>query len=270
MRLSITHTTKYRFDQPVLYGLYELRLSPRSGPTQDVECWDTQILAGQHQVGFIDHHRNAVELVRVEPGATETVVIAAGEVVTTDTAGVIGPDQGGTPQWLYERSTKLTAPGPNVRRLVRSVDRSVADLDVLHGLSAAVRDAIDYLPGITEVETPADAVLEAAGGVCQDHAHVFVAAARLLGFPARYVSGYLFVEGGQEEASHAWAEVSVEGLGWVGFDIANQISPDGRYVRLAVGLDYREAAPISGVWRGAGGETLEVDVSVTEQGSAQQ
>ena len=113
-------------------------------------------------------------------------------------------------------------------------------------------------------------MVEAGTGVCQDHAHVFVTAARLLGLPARYVSGYLFVEDGQEDASHAWAEVAVEGLGWVGFDVANQISPDERYVRLAVGLDYREAAPISGVRRGAGGETLEVDVSVTDQGSAQQ
>lgn len=270
MRLSITHTTLYRYDEPIVYGLNELRLIPRSGPTQDVEWWDTQITAGSRQVRFTDHHRNIVELIRVEPGATETIVVATGDVVTTDTAGVVGPEQGHTPRWLYRRSTDLTAPGPNVRRLARAADRDAADLDVLHGLSAVVRDAIDYLPETTAVDTPAEAVVEAASGVCQDHAHVFVTAARMLGYAARYVSGYLFVDGGQEDASHAWAEVSVEGLGWVGFDVANQISPDERYVRLAVGLDYRDAAPISGVRLGAGVETLEVDVSVTEQGSAQQ
>ena len=270
MRLSVTHTTTYRYDEPVAYGLHELRLIPRSGPTQTVEWWDTRIAAGRRQVRFTDHHRNIVELVRVQSGVTETVVVATGAVVTTDTAGVIGPDRGHTPRWLYQRATELTAPGPNIRRLVRSVDRGTTDLQMLHGLSAAVRDAVDYEPGTTEVDTPADVVVEARSGVCQDHTHVFVAAARTLGHPARYVSGYLFVEGGQEDASHAWAEVSVDGLGWVGFDVANQISPDERYVRLAVGLDYRDAAPISGVRRGAGGETLEVDVSVTEQGSAQQ
>ena len=270
MRLSITHTTTYRYDEPVAYGLHELRLIPQSGPSQMVESWDTRIAAGRRQVRFSDHHHNIVELVRVESGATETVVVATGTVVTTDTAGVVGPDQSQTPQWLYRRATELTEPGPNLRRLVRSVDRGTNDLQILHGLSADVRNAVDYEPGTTEVDTPADVVVEAGSGVCQDHSHVFVAAARMLGYPARYVSGYLFVEGGQEHAGHAWAEVSVNGLGWVGFDVSNQISPDERYVRLAVGLDYQDAAPISGVRRGAGGETLEVDLSVAEQGSVQQ
>ena len=270
MRLTITHTTRYRYDEPVAYGLHELRLIPRSGPTQTVEWWDTRIEGGARQVRLADHHRNVVELVRVDSGATETVVVATGSIDTIDTAGVVGPDQGHTPRWLYRRPTPLTTPGSNVRRLTRGIDRGTADLDVLHGLSATVRENVDYVPGTTEVDTPAEAVVDAGSGVCQDHAHVFVTAARVLGFPARYVSGYLFVEGGQEDASHAWAEVSVEGLGWVGFDVANQISPDERYVRIAVGLDYREAAPISGVRHGPGGETLEVDVTVTEPGSAQQ
>ncbi len=270
MRLTITHTTRHRFDEPVSYGLHELRLIPRSGPTQTVEWWDTRIEGGDRQVRFVDHHRNVVELVRVEPGSHETVVVAAGGIETADTAGVVGPDQGHTPRWLYLRSTALTKPGAGTRRLARSVDRDAGDLAALHALSEAIHEHVDYVPGSTRVDTPAEAVVEAGTGVCQDHAHVFVTAARLLGLPARYVSGYLFVEDGQEDASHAWAEVAVEGLGWVGFDVANQISPDERYVRLAVGLDYREAAPISGVRRGAGGETLEVDVSVTEPGSAQQ
>ncbi|MEM9200295.1 MAG: transglutaminase family protein [Actinomycetota bacterium] len=270
MRLTVTHTTRYRYDEPVAYGLHELRLIPRTGATQVVEWWDTRIEGGHRQVRFADHHRNVVELVRVDAGATQTDVIASGGVETSNTAGVVGPDQGHTPRWLYQRNTALTAPGTNTRRLIRGLDRQADDVETLHRLSALVRDAVDYVPGTTDVDTPAEAVVDSGSGVCQDHAHVFVTTARLLGFPARYVSGYLFVEDGQEDASHGWAEVSVEGLGWVGFDVANQISPDEHYVRLAVGLDYREAAPISGVRRGAGGETLEVDVSVTQSGSAQQ
>ena len=270
MRLTITHTTRYRYDEPVTYGLHELRLIPRPGPTQIIEWWDTRVEGGARQARFSDHHRNIVELVCVDAGATETEVVATGGVDTTDTAGVVGPDQGHTPRWLYRRSTPLTTPGPNVRRLIRGVERDAPDLDTLHRLSTMVREVVDYVPGTTEVDTPSENVLEAGSGVCQDHAHVFVTAARLLDFPARYVSGYLFVEDGQEDASHAWAEVSIDGLGWVGFDVANQISPDERYVRIAVGLDYGEAAPISGVRRGPGGETLEVDVTVTQPGSAQQ
>ena len=89
-----------------------------------------------------------------------------------------------------------------------------------------------------------------------------------MGFPARYVSGYLCSVGDAPAASHAWAEIFVADLGWVGFDAANRQSPDERYVRIACGRDYRDAAPVRGVRLGGIAETLEVTVSVAE--SAQQ
>ena len=108
-------------------------------------------------------------------------------------------------------------------------------------------------------------VLALGAGVCQDHAHVFISAARLLGHPARYVSGYLMMDDRtHQEATHAWAEVLIEDLGWVGFDVSNGISPDERYVRIATGLDYREAAPISGIRFGTGEERLHVSIQVQQ------
>ena len=102
--------------------------------------------------------------------------------------------------------------------------------------------------------------------MCQDHAHVFIAAARLMGYPARYVSGYLMMNDRvHQDASHAWAEAYVDMLGWVGFDVSNGISPDPRYVRVATGRDYREAAPISGLRFGAGGEAMSIDIQVQQQ-----
>jgi transglutaminase-like putative cysteine protease len=102
--------------------------------------------------------------------------------------------------------------------------------------------------------------------VCQDHAQIFVAAARALGFPARYVSGYLMMDDRvHQDASHAWAEAHVENIGWVAFDVSNGISADPRYVRVATGLDYQEAAPISGLRYGSGGESLRVDLQVQQQ-----
>ena len=94
--------------------------------------------------------------------------------------------------------------------------------------------------------TSAAEALKAGRGVCQDHAHVFISAARLMGVPARYVNGY-FVTGGESasEAQHAWAEACIDGLGWLGFDPANQVCPTERYVRLACGLDAASAAPIT-------------------------
>jgi transglutaminase-like putative cysteine protease len=97
-----------------------------------------------------------------------------------------------------------------------------------------------YVPGATQTKTLAEDALASGKGVCQDHAQAFVAAARVMGYPARYVSGYLMMEETPDQAaSHAWAEAHVDGLGWVGFDPANDISPDDRYVHIAYGLDYR-------------------------------
>jgi transglutaminase-like putative cysteine protease len=118
---------------------------------------------------------------------------------------------------------------------------------------------------------PAEALARGAG-VCQDHTHVFIAAARHLGFPARYVSGYLQAGAGEapQEAQHAWAEVRIPDLGWAGFDAANGISPDPHYVRVACGLDYEYAAPVRGSRRGGGGEDLDVSVEVGEAAAPQQ
>jgi transglutaminase-like putative cysteine protease len=116
------------------------------------------------------------------------------------------------------------------------------------------------------VETSAEAALAAGQGVCQDHAHIFIGAARLLGLPARYVSGYLMMDDRvDQEAGHAWAEAYVAGLGWVAFDVSNGISPDERYVRLATGFDYRDAAPVTGISIGAGEIELEVRLAVAQQ-----
>ena len=137
----------------------------------------------------------------------------------------------------------------------------------------AVRDRVEYVPGATDAHTGAAEALADGKGVCQDHAHIFIAAARTLAIPARYVTGYLVLDGeqGTADAHHAWAEAWVEGLGWVGFDVANRVCPTDRYVRLAAGLDAGYAAPIVGSRRGGETETLDVSVTVQQQQqSAQQ
>ena len=133
-----------------------------------------------------------------------------------------------------------------------------------------MRDRIDYVAGITDTHTGAAAALADGKGVCQDHAHVFISAARTLGIPARYITGYLLMDDAQPaDAHHAWAEAWIDPLGWVAFDIANRVCPTDRYVRLAAGLDAGYAAPIIGSRRGGASEKLEVSVAVQQQ-SAQQ
>ena len=144
-------------------------------------------------------------------------------------------------------------------------------LDFLHALSALIRERVAYEAGRTHSATTAEEAIGQAAGVCQDHAHIFIGAARASGVPARYVSGYLLMDDRiEQEATHAWAEAHVEGLGWVGFDVSNGISPDPRYVRVATGSDYRDAAPITGISIGASEQVLTVGVAVESQPFASQ
>ena len=159
-----------------------------------------------------------------------------------------------------------------MRALVESLGVDRADqLAYLHALSAKVREAIAYLPGTTDVSTTAEEALAAGQGVCQDHAHVFISAGRLADIPMRYVGGYLKMDGlTEQEAGHGWAEAFVTGLGWVGFDVSNAICPDERYVRVATGCDYSEAAPVTGITQGAGESLLSVHLSVDSNQVGQQ
>ena len=267
MRLAITHNTTYRFDSPVTYGLQQLRLTPKSRKGQTVLEWDMKIDGGQVENTFTDAHANTVTLVSFAPDADAITVHCKGLVETEDTNGVVGKQIGYVPLWLFKRSTELTRAGPNVRRLAKGLkDEHDEDLALLHALSGRILDEVKYDIGHTDAATSADAAIEHGHGVCQDHAHIFVAAARALDYPARYVSGYLMMNDRvSQDASHAWAEAHIDGLGWVGFDISNGISPDARYVRVATGLDYREAAPISGLRFGPATEELDVAIEVQQQ-----
>jgi len=262
MRLKISHTTEYLYDEPVPYSLQRLRLTPVDGPGQKVVNWSITVDGAKIEAGYADQFGNRVELVSTE-GAEHTIrITASGEVETEDRAGVFGPHQGFCPLWLFLRETALTKPGKLVRELARSLTGD-SELARMHALMETIHETVAYVPGATGTETTAEQALEARSGVCQDHAHIFLAAARLLDIPARYISGYLLMEGTTEQAAtHAWAEVFLPGLGWVGFDASNKICPNDSYVRVASGLCYRDCAPVSGIRLGPAGENLKVSLTV--------
>ena len=267
MRLKIAHETRYRFAEPVNYALQQVRLTPKTRRGQAVIAWSLDFDGGKEEVSFVDQFNNQTQLVSICEGASELVIRAEGEVETHDQSGIIGEHGGWTPLWLYRRNTALTAPGQGLRKLAGSLGKDYSD-DVarLHGLMALIGSQVRYEAGHTDAQTPAEAAVSAGHGVCQDHTHIFIACARLLGFPARYVSGYLMMlDRVQQDASHAWAEAYVEGLGWVGFDVSNAISPDEKYVAVATGLDYLDAAPVSGLSFGHAQEGLDVSVQVQQQ-----
>jgi transglutaminase-like putative cysteine protease len=267
MRLKILHTTTYHFDRPVPYGLQRLRLIPKSRAGQTVLSWAMEIEGGRAETEYTDHNQNRVSLISFDPHATSIVVHCEGEVETAETHGITGRHGGFAPLWYFLKSTELTRAGPRVRALAKGLkEEQPEDIPRLHALSARITDAVPYETGATHAGTTAEEAVEEGRGVCQDHAHIFVAAARAMGYPARYVSGYLMMNDRvHQDASHAWAEVHIDALGWVGFDVSNGYSPDTRYVRVATGLDYREAAPVSGLRFGSGGEAMSIDIQVQQQ-----
>jgi len=165
----------------------------------------------------------------------------------------------------------LSKPGPRLRELGKKLKRSLPNkkdggLDILHELSICILKKIKYARGKTNVGTSAESAMEIGAGVCQDHTHAFITVARLLGFSSRYVSGYLSSGDGQiYEATHAWAEVYVGNLGWVGFDVSNGISPDERYIKIATGFDYLDVIPIAGIRIGDGTEQISTEIKFSQQ-----
>lgn len=265
MEISIRHTTEYAYSAPVNYALQKVRLHPLSSSVQTVRDWSIDVAGGKVEASYIDHYGNHTDLVSITPGAQVLSLTVSGNVSTLDATGVLGAVYGTAPLWHFKQSTSLTKAGDAIKALPQVSADPNAQLRELHDLSAAILGALPYQSGRTDVDTPAEDAMQGSHGVCQDHAQIFVSAARLSGLPARYVSGYLMINDQiDQEATHAWAEVCLPVLGWVGFDVSNGVSPDERYIRLAVGRDASDAAPIKGLRMGAGDETLMVSLQVQQ------
>ncbi|MDP5084166.1 MAG: transglutaminase family protein [Yoonia sp.] len=265
MRLQIRHTTTYRYDQPVDYALQKVRLTPQRVTVQDVLDWRIEVTGGKSETHYTDQYGNHVDLVNVDVGATEVKIVAAGTVITNNATGVLGPVYGRAPLWHFRQPTLATAPNDGIRDLAAGFGAQPDQIAALHALSDRIINAVPYQVGVTNSHTVASEALEIGAGVCQDHAQIFIAAVRSEGIPARYVSGYLMINDQiEQEATHAWAEAHVDGLGWVGFDVSNGVSSDEKYVRIAVGRDARDAAPTEGMRLGNSTEQMIVSLQVQQ------
>jgi transglutaminase-like putative cysteine protease len=265
MQLHIRHKTTYRYDQPVDYALQKVRLTPQRVAVQDVIDWNIDIAGGVVETHYTDHYGNHVDLVNVDVGAQEVAITASGTVVTNDASGVFGKNYGRAPLWHFQQETTATHAGQGVLALAADVATKTDRVDALHRLSERILAATPYQTGITDSATVAEEALKLGAGVCQDHAQIFIAAARSEGIPARYVSGYLMINDQvDQDATHAWAEAHIDGLGWVGFDVSNGVSPDEKYVRIAVGRDARDAAPTAGMRMGDATEQMIVSLQVQQ------
>jgi transglutaminase-like putative cysteine protease len=268
MRIHIRHVTAYRYDQPIEYAIQLIRLRPHDHAGQRVLSW--RVVDSERRLPVTDDgYGNTVHMLTLNRLHQEALVIAEGDIETTDTQGVLRDTVERLPPLYYLRRTATTEPDGALERLAADSAGPGEALQRLHRLMLLIRDRVAYVVGTTTATTSAAEALATGRGVCQDHAHIFVASARLLGYPARYVSGYLWQGGNLSDASHAWAEAYVPDLGWVGFDPANGVSPTESHIRVAIGLDYFEAAPIRGLRRGLAKESLAVSVDVQQVHSQQ-
>lgn len=264
MLLAVNHVTKYRYSQPVRGVVQSHRLTPTPTEGQRVLDWEITVTDGRKGGTFRDGAGDLVHSWSVLGPVSEIAVTVTGRIETRDMSGLLKGARETLAPESYLRETAPTRADGALAALARSITPSNDVLDTAHALSGVIANAIRYSPGSTSAHTTAAEALALGTGVCQDHAHALIALARHLDMPARYVSGYLHSnnDGEAHEAAHAWAEVFVPGLGWVGFDPANRCCPDERYIRLGSGLDAQDAAPIRGTARGPGKESLDVMVAI--------
>ncbi|HEY7242700.1 MAG TPA: transglutaminase family protein [Xanthobacteraceae bacterium] len=268
MRLSIAHCTRYRYRRPATGAIQILRLTPRNHDGQYIAHWRIDVSRDcwlhQHEDAF----GNITHVFTADGPIQELAVTAQGEVETRDTEGIIRGGVERFPPSLYLRQTALTSVDEAIANFTAACrDESGEDrLELLHLLLERLHERVIYDTDPTHAGTTAIEAFALKRGVCQDLTHIFIAAARHLGIPARYVGGYFRRADGvtDQEAGHAWAEAFVPELGWVAFDAANGICATDAHVRVAIGLDYLGAAPLRGTRHGGEGEELAVKVSVSE------
>jgi transglutaminase-like putative cysteine protease len=260
MRLSISHVTSYRYENPVQYSIQQIRLVPSSTPTQAVVNWD--LSAPGKLDGSTDAYGNTVQTLVLTRPISEMSFTVSGEVETTalqDGRLLEGP--GRIPLEHFTCATKLTESDESIHALAASVS-SLTTPDKLVDLAQIIQQQVAYQSGITEVTSTAAQALALGVGVCQDHSHLLIACCRSRGIPARYVSGYIDPGDVPHAASHAWADVWLTGFGWISVDVTHGRYASGQYCRIAVGRDYDAAAPVRGMRVGGGVEEMQVDVQV--------
>lgn len=272
MRIVIDHQATYRYANPARYALYALHAAPRDMGSQLVMEWTVTAPHGSTLRRSDDSYGNIVDMLCIDHLHSELSFHIHGEVETRDTNGVVsGLAEHFMPRF-YLRETALTAVTPGITALAEQARARAngGQINLAHELVASVRSAVEYIPGDKAPAGPAGVVLSSGAGGVSDLTHLFIAGARVLGLPARYVTGYHYESEAQGAGrSHAWAEVHLDEMGWFGIDLISGTGPGESHVRVASGLDYGEVAPAKGSRQGAAEATLDVSLKI-EAGQTQQ
>jgi len=250
MKLNIEHRTCYAFNKPIGYTIQQLRLTPQDGFGQRVKNWHVKV-SGRTST-HTDAFGNTTHTLVMDSPHQEIVITASGEVETDidlSQSSNLTPNSADLALPVYLRNTALTQPDDVIRQLANAClpkGRAV-DKEVLVALMAAVTQRVQWAKDFSDTQQSAINTLAAGCGLSQGMAHLFIACCRALKVPARFVHGYRFNPINNQIESHSWADAWLIDKGWQSFDVANNTESNGIHVRLATGLDYRDACAISSV-----------------------
>jgi transglutaminase-like putative cysteine protease len=284
MRYAITHVTRFVYDAPVSESHMEVRMQPRTGPGQTCLHYELQVEPRARPHAFHDHLANAVDYFSV-PGRHQSLTITARADVQVDRPRELPASLPSDAwrevdewsrqdaHWDLRQPSSFAVWTPALTAYAESIPaasaRSMDPLSTVRTITSAVHRDFEYSPNSTQVHSSIDEPLGSRRGVCQDLSHITVALLRRLDLPARYVSGYLAPPindvdpGPVSSATHAWVEVLLPQLGWIGFDPTNDTEAGERHVVVAIGRDYADVPPARGVVKGKAGSTLTVSVVIT-------
>src|SRR6266852_2030097 len=264
MKLEIVHETRYRYVSPIAETVMEVRLQPMEGNGQRCLKFDLDVSSGIQPRAYRDGYGNNVHYFNLVRPHTRLNVIST-SVVETGLEPDADSGEELVQDFLRYRSPVKDVPGVRELASRHPITDPASEPDVeraLDELTLTINREFAYDRAVTNVYSAVDDVLALRAGVCQDFAHLFIAVARAMGVPARYVSGYIHDprERGVMGASHAWGEAWVPARGWVGYDATHPVRITEHHVRVAVGRDYSDAAPTRGVFVGSAAGTMNVKV----------
>ncbi|MBK8028303.1 MAG: transglutaminase family protein [Chloroflexi bacterium] len=281
MYYAVQHKTYFRYSASVSESVTEVHLRPRSEDTQ--RCLRFNLITFPHArvSETADFLRNSVHFFDIPSFHQSMTILAEATVEMLPMAPL--PEALTDSVWadidlLGDNADfwDMLTPSPHIpdgtllRAFMRELNvyRHADPLTLLRALNTQVYYAFDYVPNVTAVDSAIDDILTNRKGVCQDFAHIMIGVTRMLGLPSRYVSGYLYhlrsdTERSTPDATHAWMEVYLPTLGWVGFDPTNNVLAGDRHIRVAVGRDYSDVPPTRGVFKGKAESELEVEVHIT-------
>ena len=279
MHYAIQHITRYNYGSPIVENVMEVRLQPRSDELQQCLSFHLYLRPTASVHPFRDHLGNWVHFYDIAAAHKELTITANSvvhvlpqptlpEALSLESWAVVDELAHESAQWEWLQASQYTPAPPALLDLAAEfeVDRSVDPLTAIRRIMALLNETFSYDTESTVVDSPIDLAISSRSGVCQDFSHIMLALLRhVLKVPCRYVSGYLFHrenDRSEDDATHAWVEVLLPELGWVGFDPTNNLLAGERHIRVALGRDYNDVPPTHGIFRGASASELGVTVKI--------